>query len=179
MFTALAGPGAAQGARRRVTSGKTWRYGAVASVVLTFWAAPARADVDVVLDQARVLRLPHDVSTVVIGNPAIADVSVQRMSGVVIVTGKTYGSTNMIMLDAGGQTLREDQVVVRAGGERIVTVQRGLERESLTCRPVCERTITMGDAPTSFDAVSSQTASRSGLALGQAAAQAAPVMPPR
>ena len=52
----------------------------------------------VVVDQAKILKLPERVSTIVVGNPLIADVTLQP-GGMVVVTGKGYGSTNMIAMD--------------------------------------------------------------------------------
>lgn len=126
----------------------------------------ALADVQVSLDQAKVLRLPPNVATVVIGNPLIADISVQR-AGIAIITGKTYGVTNMIVLDAAGTTLSDEQVVVRAPEQSIVTVQRGMDRETLSCSPQCEKTVKVGDAQGNFDLITSQATNRAGLAQGQ------------
>jgi len=49
--------------------------------------AAAAEPIDVALDQATVLQLPERATTVVVGNPLIADLSVQR-SGLAVVTGK-------------------------------------------------------------------------------------------
>jgi hypothetical protein len=127
------------------------------------------ADINVMLDQAKVIRLPEKIAMVVIGNPAIADVAMQK-SGVAVVTGKTYGVTNMIILDAKGEMVSEQMVVVKAPNVAMVTVQRGVERETLTCTPDCERTFKLGDAPANFDAVTGQSSARSAFAAGQATA---------
>jgi Flp pilus assembly secretin CpaC len=88
-------------------------------------AATERVDtVAVSVDHARVIRLPERTQTVVIGNPAIADVTVQR-NGVLIVTGKSFGVTNLIALDAAGAMVAESRVSVRAATDSVVTVQRG------------------------------------------------------
>ncbi len=55
--------------------------------------------VSVVLDQAKLMRLPDRVSTIVIGNPSIADGTLQA-GGLLVVTGKGYGTTNMMILDS-------------------------------------------------------------------------------
>jgi Flp pilus assembly secretin CpaC len=135
----------------------------LAALLLCATGSAARADVQVILDQARVIRLPPRATTVVIGNPAIADVTIQK-SGVGIVTGKTYGMTNLIVLDPAGDMISEEQVIVKPAEDAIVTVQRGLDRESLACTPLCERTVKLGDAAANFDAVTGQASARSGLA---------------
>ena len=57
----------------------------------------APESVVVLVDQAKVVRLPEKAQTVIVGNPAIADVAVQR-NGVMVVTGKSFGVTNLIEL---------------------------------------------------------------------------------
>ena len=82
----------------------------------------------VMIDHAKVMRLPERTQTVIIGNPIIADITIQR-NGIVVVTGKSYGVTNLIALDAAGAMLAESLVSVQAATESVVVVQRGLERE--------------------------------------------------
>src|ERR671916_2410729 len=79
--------------------------------------------VSVMIDHAKVLRLPERTQTVVVGNPIIADITVQR-NGVVVVTGKSYGVTNLIALDGAGAMLAESLVSVQATTESVVIVQR-------------------------------------------------------
>ena len=113
----------------------------------------------VTVDQATIIRLPEKVATIVVGNPLIADVAVQS-GGLVVVTGKGYGSTNLIVLDRAGAVLMERSVVVRGAIDRSVQVYRGVERETYSCTPDCERRITLGDSLGYFTAVSGQTDAR-------------------
>ena len=134
---------------------------------------PARAtaaDINVVLDQARLLKLPEKISTIVIGNPSIADVAIQSGGNTMVVTGKGYGSTNIIALDRAGSVLLEKTIEVRGPREDVIVVYRGMERESYSCTPACERRVTLGDAAAHFDAAAGQTVARNGLAQGAAAA---------
>ena len=117
------------------------------------------------LERAR--QLPERVGTIVVGNPLIADVSVQS-GGLLIVTGKGYGRTNLIVLDRGGNVLLEKTVQVTGPGRDVVVVYRGSERESYSCAPYCERRITLGDAPAYFDATLGQAGTRVGQAMGAA-----------
>jgi hypothetical protein len=121
----------------------------------------------VILDQAKVIKIPERTSTVVIGNPLIADVSVQT-GGLIVVTGKGYGVTNLIALDNRGNTLMDETIEVRAPNEQIVTVYRGVDRESYSCMPKCERRITLGDSPAFFDAALAQTGRRDSQAISGA-----------
>ena len=136
---------------------------AILAIPAGFAAQPARAELQVVLDQAKIIRMPARMATVVIGNPSIADVTMQK-SGIAVITGKTYGTTNMIILDPKGEMLSEEQIVVRPSDQAIVTVQRGVDRESLACTPLCERTVKLGDAAVNFDAITNQATARSGFA---------------
>jgi Flp pilus assembly secretin CpaC len=135
----------------------------LAAAIIACGALPALAEVQVVLDQAKIIRMPSRMATIVIGNPSIADVTVQK-NGIAIITGKTYGVTNLIVLDPAGEMLSEEQVVVKPAESQIVTVQRGVDRESLACTPLCERTVKLGDAAANFDAITGQASARSGLA---------------
>jgi hypothetical protein len=128
------------------------------------WPAFA-ADITVVLDQARLLRLPEKVATIVIGNPMIADASLQP-GGLIVLTGKGYGTTNLLVLDRAGAVLMDKTVEVQGPHRDIVVMYRGIERETYSCTPICERRITLGDGIAIFEANIAQTTSRNGLAVG-------------
>jgi len=145
---------------------------AVAALLLAaVIAGPARAadTLKVAVDQAVITKLPAHVTTIVIGNPLIADVTVQP-GGLLVVTGKGYGSTNMIALDRTGAVVSERNIeVVGPQGGDIVVVYRGVNRESYSCAPGCERRITLGDAPEYFEATIQQATNRAARAQGQGA----------
>ena len=125
--------------------------------------ASAAETLAVTVDQATVMKLPEKVATIVVGNPLIADVAVQS-GGLVVVTGKGYGSTNLIALDRTGAVLMERSVVVRGATDQSIQVYRGVERETYSCTPDCERRITLGDSATYFQATIDQAENRSGKA---------------
>ena len=133
---------------------------------IAFSATPAfaqTADIDVVLDQARLVKLPERVATVVVGNPLIADATVQA-GGLLIITGKGYGLTNLIAVDRSGTVLLEKSIEVRGPGADVVVLYRGVERETYSCAPYCERRITPGDNQAYFDFAINQTVTRSNQA---------------
>ena len=130
--------------------------------------------IKVYLDQARMLRLPEGTATLVVGNPLIADVAVQS-GGTMVVTGKGYGNTNLVALDRNGAVVMEHQVEVQGPQGSIVVVYRGIERETYSCTPNCERRITLGDTQNYFAA----TLGQSGSLNTQAQAGGAPAQPPR
>ncbi|MEA2877847.1 MAG: hypothetical protein QOF14_3043 [Hyphomicrobiales bacterium] len=130
--------------------------------------AKAAETLDIALDQATLMKLPEKVSTIVVGNPLIADVAVQS-GGLVIVTGKGFGATNLIALDRAGTVLMERSIVVRGPVGPTVRVYRGVQRETYSCAPDCERRITLGDSADYFTATIGQSEARSNTAGGSAA----------
>jgi len=126
-------------------------------------AAAMAQGMTITMDQARVMRLPAHVATLVIGNPLIADATVQR-GGIMVLTGKSVGSTNLIALDGRGEQLLTLQVRVRAQNDSVVQVYRGVDRETYSCSPTCERTIAVGDAKAFFETALGNSRSRDGAA---------------
>lgn len=147
-----------------VSLARSWRCLRLAAcVALTLGAAavPAFADnVSVNVDEARIMRLPEGVGTVVIGNPLIADATLQP-GGILVLTGKGFGTTNLLALDRGGRVVLSKTVeVVGAKGADLVVVYRGTERESYSCAPICERRITLGDSIPYFNNALAQSGTR-------------------
>ncbi len=136
----------------------------IAAVAVAIPVQVLAADIVVDLDQAALVKLPERTATIVIGNPLIADAAVQSGNQMVI-TGKGYGLTNIIVLDRAGAVQMEKTVEVQ-GPRGVVVVYRGIERETYSCTPKCDRRITLGDSNTYFEALLAQAASRSGAAQG-------------
>jgi hypothetical protein len=134
---------------------------AAAAIVTQARAAPETLTVFV--DQATIVRLPDKVATLVVGNPLIADVTLQP-GGLMVVTGKGYGATNIMALDRSGAVLMESSVRVQGPRDNVVVVYRGPLRETYSCDPSCERRITLGDSSDYFNATIGQTGARNGQA---------------
>jgi len=128
-------------------------------------AIPAQADtISVTVDQAQVMKLPERVATIVIGNPLIADASLQT-GGLLVITGKGYGTTNLLAYDRSGRVVLDTTVqVITPTSADLVMVYRGTERESYSCNPDCERRITLGDSPAYFNATLGEGGARTGQA---------------
>jgi Flp pilus assembly secretin CpaC len=116
------------------------------------------ADLMVRYDQSQLIRLPRPASEVIIGNPSIADVAIQG-GNLLVVTGKSFGVTNIIALDAQRNVIQDQRVVVDHDDLRTLSLYKGTKRESYTCTPNCSPTITVGDGMEYFEAIakSSQT----------------------
>jgi hypothetical protein len=146
--------------------------GLVVGLLLWPLGATAEPSVDAAIavnvDQARLLKLPARVTTIVVGNPLIADVTLQN-GGIVVVTGKGYGATNFIAMDRGGEVLVDRLIQVEGPTDQVVTIYRGIDRETYTCQPVCQRRATLGDGDTYFKSVMDQAGSLNGQASTTAA----------
>jgi Flp pilus assembly secretin CpaC len=153
----------------RIRTGAHFGLRAFAAAIL-LWpavglAAPDPDRIAVYVDQAKLVKLPAKVSTIVVGNPLIADVTLQS-GGIIVVTGKGYGATNFIAMDRNGEVLVDRQIQVEGPTDQLVTVYRGVERESYSCMPICQRRVTLGDGETYFKSAIDQAGSLSGQASG-------------
>lgn len=136
-------------------------------------AAQADTPMDVVavtVDQAKLVKMPDRTATIVVGNPLIADVTLQA-GGIVVVTGKGYGATNVIAIDRRGDVLSDRLIQVEGPSDQVVTVYRGVERESYSCSPICQRRITLGDGEAYFRSTMGQAGSLSSQATASSLAQ--------
>ena len=78
-----------------------------------------------------------------------------------VVTGKSYGETNFVVLDKAGVVLTEKNVEVTLSNDQSsVVVYRGAERETYSCAPDCSRSLSLGDAPDIFEATMKQITNR-------------------
>jgi len=119
-------------------------------------------DISIALDRADIIRIPDRAAMVVVGNPLIAD-AVLQSGGLVVLTGKSYGATNLVVFDRQGVRLLERNLLV-AGPTDVVIVYRGAARETYSCLPGCEPRVTLGDAPDFFNAALNQGVTRSNQA---------------
>jgi Flp pilus assembly secretin CpaC len=128
---------------------------------------PESKSIAVNVDQAKLVKLPPKVATIVVGNPLIADVTLQP-GGLMVVTGKGYGATNFIAMDRAGEVLVDRIIQVEGPTDQLVTVYRGTQRESYSCMPVCQRRVTLGDGDSYFKSAMDQAGSLSNQASGAA-----------
>lgn len=130
-------------------------------------AQPATADekgepVVVTVDRARVFRVSRPAATVIVGNPSIADATIEDEKTLVL-TGRSFGVTNLIILDADGNPIVDQTLVVKGHETNTVRIYRRAERETLACAPICEPTLTIGDNSDTFAYANEQIKARNAL----------------
>lgn len=117
----------------------------------------------VIIDRAKVIRIAKPADTIIIGNPSIVDATIQD-SRTVVLTGRNFGVTNLIVLDSDGDAIVDETVIVKGHETNIVRIYRQSVRETLACSPVCENTLTIGDNAGQFEILKKQIEDRNGLA---------------
>ncbi|MBN8243370.1 pilus assembly protein N-terminal domain-containing protein [Nitratireductor aquimarinus] len=95
------------------------------------------SSIEVVMNQAKIVKLARPADTIVIGNPEIADAAVQDATTIVL-TGKGFGVTNLVVLDNDGQPVVDEQVVVSRQTVDSVRIYRRANVQTLSCTPYCE-----------------------------------------
>lgn len=100
--------------------------------------------ISVKVNMARILRISAPAATVIIGNPGVADITIQDPQTLVL-TGRSYGQTNLIILDSAGNPVADTIVSVVQGQADTITVYMGTARTTLACQPVCQPMIMLGD----------------------------------
>lgn len=112
----------------------------MAGFVVVATAASAHADeslMRVYMDHARVLKLDRPVSKVIIGNAEVADATVAD-SQTIVLTGRNFGTTNLVLLDADGNAIIDERILVSIDEGNTVRVFRQTDRSVLSCTPNCE-----------------------------------------
>lgn len=99
--------------------------------------ASANDGIEVVMNQAKIVRLTRPADTIVVGNPAIVDAAVQDPQTIVL-TGKGFGVTNIVVLDADGEPIVDEAMFVSRDTQKSLRVYRRAEVATLSCTPYCE-----------------------------------------
>jgi hypothetical protein len=141
---------------------------AILTVATVVSRAIAAEPITVRLDEARILKLPDRATTVVIGNPLIADLAIQP-GGLAVITGKSFGATNFLILDKSGAVLTEQNIEVEGPGDPIVVVYRGVDRNTYTCQQSCQPRLTLGDEQKFFNDTLTEISSRNNQAMSAGA----------
>lgn len=130
-------------------------------------AAAEEERLSVSVDHARVIKIDRVAETIIIGNPSIVDVTVHD-SETLVLTGRSFGITNLVVLDRDGTAIIDEEVAVRSFEAGTVRIYRQAARTTYACSPQCEPTVTIGDDTNAFSAASTQFDIRQGMAMGVA-----------
>lgn len=125
--------------------------------------APAAAET-MTVDQngADVVQVDGNVTSIIVGNPMIAEVSVLD-GGVLVVHGRLFGTTRILALDDAGTALADLTVTVTAPTGEQVALFRGPRQRTYSCPDNCYATFQPGDDPEHADLVSNQDQQLQGL----------------
>jgi hypothetical protein len=135
----------------------------MAAIILASGGAAA-GDITIPMDEARIVTFPSPVSTVYVGNPAIADVTVIDARRVFLL-GKAFGTTNIVALDTNGNPTVSQRITVYGRPGSTVTLHRGAAQTTFACGGArCEAAPVPGDDNTNFDAVVGQREKLAGAA---------------
>lgn len=108
--------------------------------------APISQTYTVGLNKTEIVRLPSPASAILVGNPAIADISIHS-ADTIFVVGRSYGETNILILDTEGNTVLDADIqvnnVLPRNGLRVY--YGASERETYNCTPYCAAAPVLGD----------------------------------
>lgn len=111
------------------------------------------------------LRLSGSAASIVVGNKNIADVAVHD-DRLIFVTGKSYGTTNLMVFNKSGEEVYSAEVVVTANSSSLVTVNRAGQKQTYDCAPACRSALTLGDDPEYFSGLIQQQIQTQALTEG-------------
>lgn len=156
---------------------RTTRLPVIASVAFLGLAAlagfaHAGEPLTVFTDNSRILSVARPPATIVVGNPSIADVTIQGTQ--VFLHARSYGTTNVLIMDENGAMLADYDVTVQTGGDDNVYVFKAGGSFTSLCAPDCEATLHVGDDPNYFKMVTVQQQKKIGIAMGQKDGENAP-----
>ncbi len=140
---------------------------AVLGAVALSAASAASADqLFVESSKAVPVALNGTASSIVIGNKNIADVSIHNES-LLFVTGKSYGTTNLMVFDKSGRQIYSSDVMVTTNSTNLVTVNRAGQSFTYDCSTNCKSVLSLGDDPGHFAALIDQQLQSQTLTEGQ------------
>ncbi len=117
------------------------------------------------LDQTVSLALSHPAASVALGNATVADVTVSD-ANTLLITGKAFGTTNLLVMDRNGQTILQTQLVVAADNVGQLTIYRGNGTNTYSCVEKCRPAPVVGDAADFYSNTMGTIQSKAATAAG-------------
>lgn len=131
-------------------------------------AAQAGAQLTIGVDRSQFMQLNADPGSIIVGNPSIADVSLNGRQ--LFIHGHSAGETNLIIFDQGGNKIGDYDLSVAQDGSNALIVftgsTAGTSRLSYVCAPNCERSMAAGDPPPATAALIGVNQTKSDFAQG-------------
>jgi hypothetical protein len=117
------------------------------------------------VDQTVAVKLAAPANSVVIGNATVADVAVHD-ANTILITGKAFGSTNLVVLDRSGKTIWANTVAVGSDSDTELTIIRKGGAYTYSCVDKCRATPMVGDEPQHFQQVMQTVTAKAETAKG-------------
>lgn len=103
-------------------------------------------NMSVLINTTQIVHLPGNASSVIVGNPLIADISIYSPNTIFVI-GRGYGQTNLIALDEDGQTILQSNILVRrdTAPTSVHITNIGEGQTTFNCAPDCLPAPILGD----------------------------------
>ena len=150
--------------------------GFIAAFAISIGTSHAGEELIIKTDQTQLLTVSAAPGAAVVGNPSIADVTVHGTQ--IFLHGRSYGETNLIILDVDGNQLANFDIVVQNRANNAIALYKAGGRSTFVCAPDCETSLQIGDQTDYFENNSKQTTTKSSLASGSATTTSVAVPPP-
>jgi hypothetical protein len=145
---------------------------AFAIAIVSSCVAHGNERITVKMDESMILNFAGEAGSVVIGNPSIADAT--SLGSKILLHGRSYGSTNLIVLDSNGKELISFDLTVVVGSNDAVALFKDGNRYSYVCAPLCQVSTQVGDQKGFTDMQLDGNSGKIKLATGQESAQTPP-----
>ncbi len=122
--------------------------------------------VKVTPDTATLVNVAGKAATLIVGNPAYADVA--AIGDKVLVQGRNFGKTNVIVLDTKGRRLAQFDVVVSPGHPEEMSLYRDGKRATYLCAPECAQVMDTRDDKEAFEQLTGRVNLRQSIVSGLA-----------
>ena len=149
---------------------------AIIAILASAGCAAAGQMLQIQSDESQMLTIPSSPGAVIVGNPSIADVSIDGTR--VFVHGRGFGQTTLLILDSEGKQLASFDIAVSHTQATNVAVFSGGTRYSYSCAPYCESELQIGDNIDYFKSISDSIMKKMEISTGSKTAEAkAPTAP--
>lgn len=139
---------------------------ATALFMLAGLPAFAREELILYSDHSTLITLPRLPGTVVVGNPSIADVTLDGDR--LLLHGRNFGNTSLTILDQAGAMMRDYAINVTLLEANSAMVFKNGARVTYNCSPNCQPMLTVGDLyKPHFDNLSDAINEKTEISSGQ------------